>query len=151
MSTETVRERCEPMHSHYKPLVRRTSFARLRRLCDALDKAPELWQVYGDDFRMALTDVEETLERRREAMDKRCGSARSGAVRKDDRTTRAQALADRKRLWSTRPHICEECGLPLTPNIARVHHIQEVQDGGSSEDSNCTLLCLNCNAKKHTR
>jgi len=137
--------------SHYQPLVGRVRLAKMLRQCDALDEDQRLWLVYGDDFRCFVEDMATSLERRRQAFDNLVGSARSGAVRKPDRTVRAKARVDRHHLWATRPHVCEVCGLDLVPSIARVHHVHQVQDGGSSDDDNMLLLCLNCNARQHVR
>ena len=136
--------------SHYRPLVSKQRFASMQRICDALDEEPALWQVYGERLRAFINDATTTLARRREAMEKLKGSTRPG-YRKAERTARAKQMHDRDRVWRTRAHVCEDCGIGLTWNIARIHHIVQIQDGGSSDDDNIQLLCLNCNAKRHVR
>ena len=137
--------------SHYRPLVNRRTFDWLLNVCDTLDGDPRLWIVHSEGVREAIANCQVTLDRRHEAFDRLRGSAKNGAVKNPDRTARAKGMMDRRHLWATRPHVCELCGLGLVPNIARVHHVHQVQDGGSSDDGNMQLLCLNCNAKQHAR
>jgi hypothetical protein len=136
------------MHSHYKPVATAKTVARLLRVCTLLDDNPALWIVYAEMIRDGIGALGETLERRREAMDRLRGGLRS-PVTGEMRTARAKQMADRRHCWDTRPHVCQECGLELTWPTAKVHHIQEVQDGGPSTDDNMQLLCLNCEAHKH--
>ncbi len=106
------------LHSHYKPLVIEPTFDRLRRMCASLDEDARLWSVYGEVFRVAIDNMEETLKRRREALDKIRGAAKSGA-KKDTRTIRAKQMADRHHCWATRHHVCQECGTELAWATAR--------------------------------
>lgn len=137
--------------NQYPPTVNRRSILRALRICRLLKAHPELSPVYAPVLRETIIQCAVTLRRRSEAFEKLRASVRSGRDNRDNCTVRAKQARDHRRLWRTRPHVCEECGIQLTPRMARVHHILQVQDGGGSDDSNLRLLCLNCNAREHVR
>jgi hypothetical protein len=136
--------------SHYRPTVNKRSLARLERICATLDEEPALWPAYSETFKIALKEIDHTLDVRAQVLDNMVGSDRGGP-RKAVRTRRARQMEDRNHLLSTRPHICELCGIELTPQAAQVHHKIEIQDGGESTEENMQLLCKPCHRQQHYR
>ena len=62
-----------------------------------------------------------------------------------NRNAASQQLA-RKRLVKKRGEQCEWCG---ETRYIELHHIVEVQHGGTFEEGNLLLLCMLCHMKAH--
>lgn len=62
-----------------------------------------------------------------------------------NRNQRSQELA-RKRTIKARGNKCEKCSYP---GYIELHHLVEVRDGGTFDDSNLLLLCEKCHTETH--
>jgi hypothetical protein len=133
-------------------LFTRASAEKALRLCDLLDVTPALWAVYGDSVRQYVEAMLVTLDYHERMMAGLRGRGGLGVHRnKEGVTIRARQRQAKARVWGTRPHVCEKCGEAVIWEVARLHHIEQVSDGGTEEDGNVLLLCGNCHNKAHAR
>lgn len=120
-----------------------TRLEKALRICDRLDETPEMWGVYAETLRKTLFDMGQDITKLRDDVDKLRGS--SGG-----RTVRGRQMNVKDRLWESRPHVCEQCSAVLTWSIFRPHHVIPVSEGGTDDDGNLQMLCLNCHMIAHT-
>lgn len=79
----------------------------------------------------------------------RCGALASATKREQSRPRITMASPDlqRKRVWESRAHQCEDCGYDEHPEVLEVHHLNENRKDG--QDANLKLLCPTCHEVRH--
>jgi len=124
------------------------SLKKLRRICDVLDRNPAAWTVYSETFKMGIEDMIEAIQEFETKIAVYSGHRPTNRFG-NPMTRRGRDMGCKSKTWANRPHICEQCGLNLTWNVARVHHIVPVSQGGTDKPENLLLLCANCHAMAH--